>query len=413
MLKAQNAAPRRGIRRSGTFILSALSGSHGLFHALDQSLIVLLPEIKEAFSLSPVGVGLIAATERTADGLVSAPAGIVTDMHRRRWGLVLAICMGLFGLGWLVIGSAPVFPILLVGISMIAVASSIWHLPATAVLSQHFQHKRATALAFHGVGGNIGDVIGPVITTAILLGFLTWRGVLGVYAMVPLALVLVVFWAFRTIGDDGRQGPPATWRGQIELTKVLMRNKTLWAINLLSALRNVTFVSLVTFLPIYFHDDLGMSFRARGMHLALLMFVGILSTPVLGYLSDRIGRKPVLVPALIALCVLTLLLVPFGSGVPLILIIALLSVFLYSDQPILTAAALDIVGGKVVNTTLGVMAATRVIPSAAAPLLAGGLYHAFGIGALFYFVAAVFALSAVLMAVLPLGDSRSPAAKEA
>ena len=116
---------------------------------------------------------------------------------------------------------------------------------------------------------------------------------------------------------------------------------------------------------------------------------------------------------MVTLCFLTLLLVPFGSGVPLILIIALLSVFLYSDQPILTAAALDIVGGRVVNTTLGVLAATRVIPSAAAPLVAGGLYHSFGIGALFYFVAAIFGLSAVSMAVLPLGDSHGPAVRKA
>ena len=412
MIEAEATVRRGGIRRTGGFIISGLSGSHGLFHTFDQSLVVLLPEIKDAFSLSPVGVGLIAATERTADGVVSAPAGIATDMHRRRWGLVLAVCMGLFGIGWLVVGSAPVFPILLVGIAMIGVASSVWHLPATAALSQHFPRKRATALALHSVGGNIGDVIGPVLTTAIFLGFLTWRGVLGVYAIVPLALVVVVFWAFRSIGDTGGTGSPTTLRVQIELTKDLLRNRALWAINLLSALRNVTFVSLVTFLPIYFHDDLGMSFQARGLHLALLMFVGILSTPVLGYLSDRFGRKPVLVPALVALCALTLLLVPFGEGAPLTLLIALLSIFLYGDQPILTAAALDIVGGRVVNTTLGVLTATRVIPSAAAPVLAGGLYHAFGIGALFYFVAGVFALSAVVMVVLPLTDPASPENRE-
>ena len=223
---------------------------------------------------------------------------------------------------------------------------------------------------------------------------------------------MVVFWAFRTIGDGGGKDSPATLRAQIDLTKDLLRNRVLWAINLVSALRSVTFVSLVTFLPLYFDDDLGMSFQARGLHLALLMFVGILSTPVLGYLSDRFGRKSVLVPALVALCALTLLLVPFGQGAPLTLIIALISLFLFSDQPILTAAALDIVGGRVVNTTLGVLTATRVVPSAVAPIVAGGLYHAFGIGALFYFVAGVFALSAVVMAMLPLAGPASPENRE-
>jgi MFS family permease len=169
----------------------------------------------------------------------------------------------------------------------------------------------------------------------------------------------------------------------------------------------MSFVSMVTFLPIYFDDELGMSSAARGFHIALLMLVGMFSTPFLGYLSDRVGRKQVLIPALVILCAATLLLVPWGEGIPLTLIIVLMSLFLYSDQPILTAAALDIVGRRVVNTTLGVLTLARLAPSAAAPLIAGALYQVFGIHATFYFVAGIFALSATVMIFIPLTDSNS------
>jgi MFS family permease len=396
------------IRRSGRFILSGLSVSHGLFHTFHQSLVVLLPEIKDAFNLTEVGVGAIAATERTADGLVSAPAGIASDMHRRHWGLILAVCMGLFGVGWLIIGSAPVFAILLVGIAVVAVAASVWHLPATAAISEHFPTKRATALGVHAIGGNIGDVVGPLMTTGILLGILTWRGVLSAYAIAPLVMVAVVYWAFRNIGAlPGTRYQTPTMRTQLALTKRLLKNRTLWGINLVSALRNMSFISMITFLPIYFDDELGMSSAARGFHIALLMLVGMFSTPFLGYLSDLFGRKQVLVPALVLLCGATLLLVPWGEGITLTAIIVLMSLFLYSDQPILTAAALDIVGRRVVNTTLGVLTLARLAPSAAGPLIAGALYQAFGIHATFYFVAGIFALSAAVLLFIPLTNPNS------
>ena len=369
----------------------------------------MLPEIKDAFNLTGVGVGAIAATERVADGLVSAPAGIATDMHRRRWGTVLAVCMGLFGVGWLIIGSAPVLPVLLLGVAVVAVASSVWHLPATASLSENFPRKRATVLSIHSIGGNIGDVIGPLLTTGVLLGVLSWRGVLSAYAVVPLALVLVVAWAFKNIGTRGysKEATP-TLRDQMQLTKRLLKSPVMWGINVVSALRNASFVSLITFMPIYLDDELGMSLEARGFHIALLMLVGLVSMPLLGYISDRYGRKIVLLPAMVCLCVLTFLLVPFGQGLPLTLLIALLGVFLYSDQPILTAAVLDMVGHRVVNTTLGVMTLTRIVPTAAAPLIAGILYEGIGIHATFYFVASVFALSAAVVIFLPLKGSLVP-----
>jgi len=398
----------RDIRKSGGFIVVTLSLMHGLFHTLDQTLVILLPEIKATFGLSVIGVGIIAAVERTSDSIVSAPAGIFSDMHRSKWGLILALCVLLFGLGWLVVGTAQLFPVLLIGIAMIAVASSVWHLPATASLSEHFPKKRATVLSIHAIGGNIGDIIGPLITTGILLSFLTWRGIITSYAIIPILLVVIVLWAFKKIGeDDQAKYITPTLHDQLFLVKQMLGNRVLWGINLVSALRNMTYVSLVWFLPIYFDQELHMSFQSRGFHMGLLFLVGLFSTPLLGYLSDRYGRKEIIVPSLLVLCILTLLLVSYGQGILLTLLIIGISLFLYGDQPILTAAALDIVGHDVINTALGVLSLARLVPSVLAPIIAGWLYQNHGIDALFYFVAGIFAISAIIFTFLPLTSFHS------
>ena len=104
---------------------------------------------------------------------------------------------------------------------------------------------------------------------------------------------------------------------------------------------------------------------------------------------------------MIFLCIMTVLLVPYGQGWILIAILALLGTFLFSDQPILTAAALDVVGEGVAATTLGVISFSRFILSAASPIIAGLLYNA-NVTYPFYYIAALFAVAAIIMFMIPL-----------
>ena len=133
------------------------------------------------------------------------------------------------------------------------------------------------------------------------------------------------------------------------------------------------------------------------------MLVGIVATPILGYVSDRVNRKLVLVPGMLALCCLTLLLIPYGEGVTLVVLLALLGLFLYSDQPILTAAALDVVGEGVATTTLGVLSFSRFVLSAASPLIAGALYQSKGIDGAYIYIASTLAVAATTLIFLPIG----------
>ena len=110
---SQIDAQYRGIRRSGQYVLSALSAGHAVFHWFSQSFFVMLPEVVATFGLNGLQVGAIAATREVVSGVIALPGGVITDMVRRHWGLVLAICMGLFGLGWLVMAIAPVYLCLL------------------------------------------------------------------------------------------------------------------------------------------------------------------------------------------------------------------------------------------------------------------------------------------------------------
>ncbi|SVA84678.1 uncharacterized protein METZ01_LOCUS137532 [marine metagenome] len=95
---------------------------------------------------------------------------------------------------------------------------------------------------------------------------------------------------------------------------------------------------------------------------------------------------------------IVLLMASFGEGVPLIILLFMLGAFFYSDQPILTASALDIVGSGVATTTLGALSFARFALSAISPLIAGYLYDTYSMDSVFYYVASLMIFSAVVLA---------------
>jgi MFS family permease len=436
---------RTGVRRGAAFIIGGLTSGHGVFHWVAQSFIVVLPEVRDLL----LGGSIIAATSiqttrEIASGVVALPGGVLTDALRRYWGWVMAVCMALFGVGWLLMAAAGWqlpgsswlvagqtgasaetgaslnvlgYIILLIGMAVVAIAASVWHLPAMAALSSHFAHRRGSVLSFHGVGGNVGDVLGPVLTGFLLIT-LTWQSIITIYGAVPIFLAFLVFWAFRDIGHraqeaaDSQQG--LSMRSQLDETKLLVRNPRVWGITLVAGLRGMAYIGFVTLLPLYLADVLGLKtdpdgaggvFEGvfiRGGLIGLLVLVGIFASPVMGYLSDRFGRKTVLVPGMLFLAIITIVMVPFSTNLAvMIVLLAALGMFLYSDQPILTAAALDIVREGTAATTLGFLSTSRFVLSAASPLLAGWLY-AQDYTYLFYYTAALYLAAAIILAMVRL-----------
>lgn len=390
---------------SGRVIVSGLALGHAVFHWVVQSLVVLLPEVQQAFNLSAVGVGGILSARELSTGLVKLPAGVASDLLRRHWGRLLGACLLVAAIGTLVLGAASNYLLLLGGMVTVAVAHSTWHLPAAALLSRRFRHRKGTALAFHGVGGGIGDVFGPMITGA-LLAFLTWRGLLGVYALAALAVGAMILWALRSsgLGGDNKQ---LSLSGQLRISRRLLRRPILWGLALVYGLRAMALVALLSVMPLYLDNQLAMRPAVRGLHIGMLITVGLVAKPLAGYLSDRLGRKQVLIPGLAWSSLAALALTVFDVGISLTTTVFLLGLFLYPDQPVLTASVLDVVEPAAVNTGLAVVSVGSALMGAASPLIAGYLYESRGFHATAYYVSALFALAAFILAALPLVRSQS------
>jgi len=63
---------------------------------------------------------------------------------------------------------------------------------------------------------------------------------------------------------------------------------------------------------------------------------------------------------------------------------------------------LEIVGREIATTALGIVAFFSFLMAAASPLIAAGLYESMGLDAALYYVAALFAASAIILVLVPL-----------
>ena len=395
------------IQQGSFLILSFFFLAHGIFHFMSNSFSVMLPEVKNTFGISPVQIGAIITAKELAAGLVALPGGVFSDYLRQYRMLLMAICMVIFGAGWLVIGVSPFYGLLLVGMVIIAVASSIWHLPSVAELGILFAHNRGAALAIHGAGGSVGDILGPVFT-GLLLGAIAWRGIISIYAVIPLMMSLWAVWMSlrrgMAPGNQAKSTPEEKkdLKTQLKITGDILKRTHIWRVNLVAGLRGMCFVVLVTFLPLFMKESLGFSSKSIGFHFGLLWTVGIIASPVMGHLSDRWGRKLVLVPAFFYSGTLLVLLALIGKGVGFTITIVLLGLSIRSDYSLVHATILDITGDQVATTMLGILAITRSMMGAVAPLIAGAIYQYAGMKAMLFFLAALFVISALIFSSINL-----------
>ena len=395
--------------RSRGFILASLSLGHGASHLYDQGFPVFMPVIAQSLGLGYTQVATLLSIRQVGSGLVSLGGGALVDILKRQWGMILTGCMAGSAIAYALVGASTNFPLLIAAMILVSVPGSLWHLPAAAALSQRFPDRRGFAIAMHGFGSNIGNVLGPLLAGA-LLTILLWRHVLFIYAAPSLILAGLVWWSLKDIGKEDAPGERTQLRTQLGLGLRLLRNPVVLGLILTSTFRAIALNALFHWTPFYLTDmetGLGMGHFRAGIHISLLAGMGIFSAPVLGVLSDKFGRKAVLLPGLALSAVLSLLVVSTGDSILLAFVLAGLGLGTFALHQIMQAAVLDVVGRGTEATAVGLIFGINGLIGAASPFLATLIInHAGGLSSIFYYSGILTAISAVIVIFIPLRPPR-------
>ena len=182
----------------------------------------------------------------------------------------------------------------------------------------------------------------------------------------------------------------------------LLANPTVISMILLSSAHSFAHGGLNLFLVLYMREDLGFSETRAGLYFSMLTFMGILSTAPLAFLSDKWGRRPVIVLGMASISVLILAMIPFGTGLSLAAIILALGAFLYSINPIMLAAAIDAAESGTEGTGIALMFTGPAIAGAVAPVVAGFIRESFAMQGVFLFQGVLVGVVAIAALFVPM-----------
>jgi MFS family permease len=379
--------------------LGWVTGGHTVVHWYAALLTFAVPLVEEEFNLSSFQVAAIITVQMGVSGGLFLFSGYIADTFRKHERLILISTIVVLGVGYLILGSIDSYGAVLVASALVGVAIALWHPSAMGSLSLKFPDKRGMALAIHGMGASIGDALGPLIVGAIVLG-VGWRLVFQLH-LIPALAFAVILW--KGLGKmNGATSEPAetntlSFSAYMGGVRSIFNNAQSVSVLSSTALASMARVAVLAFIGIYFRDTLGFSTAKLGMYLAFLYALGVVSQPIMGLVSDRIGRKAVLVPSFAMMAALYLAIPYSGDGVLLALVMTGLGAFFYAILNITQAAIMDVADDSVQASTMGAMGFTSLPFVLGSPFLAGYLVDQFSIEAAFIYAAIAGGLATVVM----------------
>ncbi|MFC6824849.1 MFS transporter [Halopelagius fulvigenes] len=372
------------MNRNDRAIVALVMLAHGMVHTYELSIPIFVSIWLTEFDVVNLGVTQLEVTAATLGLVVTAgyglfgvgalPGGVLVDRVGSR--RLIGLCLFGMSASFLLLGLAPSVVVITLALLLWGAAASVYHPAGLALISKGVE-ERGTGFAYHGIAGNVGIGLGPLLT-AILLLFFEWQLVAGV-----LAIPALVAGAYATraqfdetaavAADGGDAGDSKADSGVDSLAEFLGESKRMFAggfvvvflvvmcsglyyrgiltflPNLLEGIPTFRPIPLAAFLPAGVAEALGVeagsgrTLQPERYFYSGLLIVGVVGQYVGGKLTDRIPVEWGIVGSFGVLAALAVVFLPVANAglVPLLALGAVLGCFLFVIQPFYQATVAE------------------------------------------------------------------------
>jgi len=155
---------------------------------------------------------------------------------------------------------------------------------------------------------------------------------------------------------------------------VLFRNRRVLGVSFVQAVQYYAFGSVEFFLVGYLTDVVGLDIFSIGVITGSQIVALVIARPLIGRISDRIGRTKPIIAGIVASCIL-IGVIPFTTAFPLLLLLAVgygvsFATVLSSTSPLVS----ELVPATLVGASLGFLATMMDVGQTLGPIISGLIF---------------------------------------
>jgi MFS transporter, DHA1 family, multidrug resistance protein len=367
-----------------------------------------LPRFAQDLGSSPELIGLIVAASTITGIFIKLPAGALSDILGRRRMMLLG--------AFFFAGPPFLYPLVTEPVSLLLLrflhgfATAIFSPVASAYVADLFQKGRGEKLGWFASANDVGATLGPLIGGFILFATGNYSNtylVVGALGILPLLMVL------RLPSEERRTVPasanPERWAEFKTGVVEVVSNRAVIIASALEAAMYVGYGAFLGFFPIY-AQGVGHNDAAIGLIMGAQLATTMIGKPAGGWLSDRFGRKPVILLGL-GLCAVILPVVVLGETFwSLFILSCLFGLGVAIVTPATTALVADLAKAGRMGSAMGVFGTIWDSGEATGPILAGFLIASVSYFGSFLIISGLMVTAAVIFA-LTVSDPVKPSAQ--
>ncbi|MDO9466847.1 MAG: MFS transporter [Thiobacillus sp.] len=375
------------------FVLIALIGGLAIFSST-LSKTPVLPLFASSLNATPAEIGWIVMASTIPGVLISYPAGALSDHLGKRRVLLASL---------IVFATAPfLYLVIETAWQLMAVrfyhgfATAIFGTVASAAIAARYTSDRAARLSTYSSVTIVGRSIAPFLGGALI----SLASFGAVYIACAIAGVLALG-AGLLLRDDA---PPAATK-KLELPhfwsslRTVLRDRGIMLVSLVEAAQYLVFGAIEAFLALY-ASSLGIPAWQIGIILGAQLLSIVFIKPLMGRVSDRVGRRRVILPGLL-IGAASVALLPFFSSFLGLSVLSLAFGLGFATVTSSTAALVaDLTKDGRYGSSMGVLRTVMDVGQSIGPVLTGFMVGVAGYASAFTLLAAILVAAALILGLL-------------
>ncbi len=326
-----------------------VSAAHAVLHGVSILMPLIFPILHDQYGFSYTQIGLIGTVSGLAGGLLQLVFGYLSRSVPRK--VLIGVGNLVVAVATFMTATAVTFLPWLGWSALRGIGGAPQHPAGNSILADSYgARRRGFAIAGHVAGGNVGTLLVPFIGAALIKSF-GWQPTLMIFALPGLAAGSAVMLLTREPARPEAKpvvksaDRPLSARIASLLAPLRHRGVVLVIIASLVAAGGRGLGILTKYLPLYLLGPVKLPQTTVTVLYTLLLAGSIVGPLLAGRVSDRTGRRPLLLVSYELATVFTLLVpIVFGGGASLvIMVIAItgLGLVVYCESPLLQTYLVD------------------------------------------------------------------------